>query len=184
MLHGGAHISSSKRAAKFEAHVAPPYHWGGFGRESCKPLWYDGARDKKPLDLWEGDACGCPKVVPKKLGIKAPYNHSDDDRMYRPTVPLDLKTINQYKEATRNDRQLISRGAERMDRTGRYVEHGVADKYARYTAMSCEVREDYNANKKKSVQTEMKDIIFRGKQEHMPLPYSRTRSDFFKSPET
>jgi len=49
---------------------------------------YDGNRDRKDLILWEGDACGAPRVVPKKLGKKPPYNHSTDERIYRPVVPL------------------------------------------------------------------------------------------------
>jgi hypothetical protein len=180
MLHGGAHISTPRRQHRIEAYVPPPYHWSGFGRQSCKPSWFDGARDKKPLELWEGDACGAPRVVEKRVGKKAPYNHSDDDRMYRPTVPLDLKTLGTLVPAAKDNRQLISRGTMRKDLHDRYVEHGVTEKYNAYSAMSKESKEIYLFNKHKSVQTEMKEIIFAKQTGETSLPYSRTRSDFFK----
>lgn len=82
MLQGAAHVSSASRIARMEAYQPPSYHRKGFGSQSCKPDWYDGSKDKKDIIMWEGDACGAPRVVPKKLGRKAPYNHSDDERMY------------------------------------------------------------------------------------------------------
>ena len=100
--------------------------------------------------------------------------------MYRPTVPLDLKTLNTLVPAALADRQLVSRGSSRLDTTGlSFVEHGTAEKYAAYKSMALESKEIYKANKWKSVQTEMKDIIFAQHTGEMALPYSRTRTDFF-----
>ncbi|GMI45228.1 hypothetical protein TrCOL_g858 [Triparma columacea] len=178
MLHGGAHISSSKRQRRVDAYKPPDYHWRGFGRQASKPSWYDGNRDRKDLILWEGDACGCPRVVPKKLGKKPPYNHSSDPRIYRPVVPQSRTQLTTLVRAGKADRQLISRGNDRMDMTGRYVEHGVAEKYGSYLRQSVESREIFENNKEKNVYTDMKSIIFARHDMTDILPYSRTRTDF------
>ncbi|GMH60963.1 hypothetical protein TrRE_jg7458, partial [Triparma retinervis] len=139
---------------------------------------YDGNRDRKDLILWEGDACGCPRVVPKQLGKKPPYNHSSDGRIYRPVVPLSRTQLTTLVPAGREDRQIVSRGGERKDITGRYVEHGVAEKYRRYEEQSRESREIFKSNKQKNVYTDMKAIIFAEHDLTDILPYSRTRTDF------
>ena len=78
------------------------------------------------------------------------------------------------------DRQLIDRGSTLKDRHGGYLEYGVQEKYEQYISMSRESKSILLRNKAKSVQTEMKDIIFNsiGGAEALSLPYSRTRSDF------
>mmetsp|Transcript_18892 Transcript_18892/g.39310 ORF Transcript_18892/g.39310 Transcript_18892/m.39310 type:complete len:185 (+) Transcript_18892:40-594(+) len=178
MLHGGSHISDNKKQRRFEAYHAPDYHWRGFGRQSSKPNWYDGNRDKKDLILWEGDACGAPRVVPKQLGKKPPYNHSSDERIYRPEVPLSRLQLTTLVPAKKHDRQLISRGRQTMDMTGAYAEHGVEEKYRRYGEQSRESRDIFKRNKEKNVYTDMKNIIFAKHDLTDILPFSRTRSDF------
>ncbi|GMH65053.1 hypothetical protein TrLO_g5196 [Triparma laevis f. longispina] len=178
MLHGGSHISSSKRQRKVEAYNPPDYHWQGFGRQSSKPQWYDANKGRKPIDLWEGDACGAPRIVPKRLGKKAPYNHSNDERLYRPVVPLSLKQLTTLIPAKPDDRQLISRGNTKRElHTNAYVEYGTEIKYQRYTEMSKESKAIYKRNYEKSIYTDMKEMIYQ-EQQFQPLPYSRTRSDF------
>jgi hypothetical protein len=65
-----------------------------------------------------------------------------------------------------------------MDMTGRYVEHGVAEKYGSYLRQSVESREIFENNKEKNVYTDMKSIIFARHDMTDILPYSRTRTDF------
>ncbi|GMI01463.1 hypothetical protein TrVE_jg10545 [Triparma verrucosa] len=178
MLHGGSHISPAKRQRKVEAYNAPSYHWQGFGRQSSKPEWFDANKDRKPLILWEGDACGAPRIVPKRLGKKAPYNHSSDERLYRPVVPISSKQLTTLIPARAADRQLIERGSTKREKyTGSYVEVGTEEKYQRYTDMSRESRAIYKQNYEKSIYTDMKEMIYQ-EQAFQPLPYSRTRSDF------
>ena len=77
-------------------------------------------------------------MVPKKLGKKPPYNHSHDHRLYRPEVPLSRTALTTLVPAQTNNRQLIDRGSELKDMHGNFLEHGVREKFKRYT----EVRED------------------------------------------
>ena len=178
MLHGGSHISSARQQRVFENYQPPEYHWSGFGRQASKPQWYDGNRDRKDIILWEGDACGAPRVVPKKINKKPPYNHSSDERLYRPVVPLSRRQLGTLVPARKEDRQLISRGRVEKDSRGMYLEHGVSDKYSRYTTMSRESASIFTQNKDKNIHTTMKSLIFTPHDMTDILPYSRTRSDF------
>jgi len=65
-----------------------------------------------------------------------------------------------------------------MDMTGAYVEHGVSEKYKRYTEQSRESRVIFKSNKEKNIYTDMKSIIFAKHDLQDILPYSRTRTDF------
>jgi len=162
----------------------PPHHWQGFGSQSTQPTWYDPYRwdkGRRPLNLWEGDACGAPRVVPKKPGKKAPYNHSDDDRSYRPEVSLDKYHITTMVPASKTDRQILDRdlsGFEGRDIRGSLRESGTIPKYQSYLRESNASKHHFSEIKAKNVKTEMKSIIFAAHNMDCYLPFSRTRSDF------
>lgn len=96
-------------------------------------------------------------------------------------MPLSKEQLTTMVPALKADRQLVSRGGIRKDMTGAFVEHGVTEKFDRYTNMSAESKGIYLENKAKSIHTEMKSIIFAPHSQNESLPFSRTRSDFFKT---
>jgi len=174
---------SGARSRAIEQFEPPKYHWQGFGSQSTKPTWFDPNRwdnGRKPIDLWEGDACGCPKIVKKKLGKKAPYNHSDDNRIYRPEVSAQ-KFGTTMIPASKPNRQIVSRdhsGSEGKDLHGNMLETGTISKYKLYTNESAHSRSNFHRIKQKNVYTDMKGIIFAPQNMESLLPFQRTRSDF------
>ena len=185
MLHGGAHISDAKRQRVVENYAPPSYHWQGFGRKSSKPPWFDQmtSQKRRPIFLWEGDAVGVPRVCPKKLGLKAPYNHSTDDRLYRPVVPLERMDLSTLVPAPSAERLMVERDYDcgmTEKQNGRSVEHGFKDKCEKYTAAARGSAALLEENKQRSRKTTMQGLIFNGihDKEGLYLPYSRTRADF------
>ena len=189
MLHGGSHISSKPRQKQIANYNPPKYHWEGFGRKSCKPEWYaaDADRTKRPLELWEGDTCGCPKIVPKTLGNKAPYNHSNDERIYRPEVAISIKQLGTLIPANFKERQMLDLDHfSKPDRHGNHQEKGITEKYKAYKNMTLESNEIRRYNKNKAMVSTVKDIM--GGVGAYPngapnrsadsLPFRRTRADF------
>jgi len=120
-------------------------------------------------------------VVPKKLGKKAPYNHSDDERAYRPEVSLDKYHLTTYLPAGQTNRQILDRdlsGGEGRDIRGKMRESGTYSKYKDHREESRASKQHFKDIKHKNIHTVMKDIIFAPHNQHEALPFSRTRSDF------
>ena len=189
MLHGGEHISSKARQKQISNYKPPKYHWEGFGRKSCKPEWYaaDADRTKRPISLWEGDSCGCPKVVPKTFGQRAGFNHGDDQRIYRPEIPISIKRLGTMIPADYKSRQMLDVDLmSKPDRHGNYSEMGRIEKYNTYKNMTLESNEIRIFNKNKAMISTVKEIMGGGStssgcnngSKGDSLPFRRTRADF------
>mmetsp|Transcript_32859 Transcript_32859/g.42203 ORF Transcript_32859/g.42203 Transcript_32859/m.42203 type:complete len:131 (+) Transcript_32859:21-413(+) len=68
-------LSKSKSSSSFQK---PSYQWEGFGRKSTKPPWYDPYKldpGRRPVQIWEGETCGFPRVQNKEATGRAPFVH-------------------------------------------------------------------------------------------------------------
>ncbi|CAM9621158.1 unnamed protein product, partial [Laminaria digitata] len=199
---------------------APSYHWEGFGRKNTKPPWFNcRVYDKERRDVgWVIKDYGAPSAIdkPGRHGA-APFVHSADSRLYRPTVPFE-GSLSVEVPATPSSRVMVPRDVEAAGCKGKLVAMREASRHSHmqmlanmHVSRRSELRETIigrgatiqkallypqtvthqqalNLEKKAGPSlpfdaappppSNRRESRFEPLNQHMYLPYSRTRADF------
>eukprot|EP00904_Undaria_pinnatifida_P000503 jgi/Undpi1/10453/HiC_scaffold_29.g12903.m1 len=169
--HG--HASNSNGGSRGKR-PAPSYHWEGFGRKNTKPPWFDcRVYDKERRDVgWVIKDYGAPSAIEPRREGAAPFVHNADPRLYRPTVPFE-GSLSVEVPASPASRVMVPRDVEASGSKGKLtVTHQQALNLEKKAGPSL----PYDAAPPPACNRGSGRL--EPLNQHMYLPYSRTRRDF------
>mmetsp|Transcript_28812 Transcript_28812/g.47664 ORF Transcript_28812/g.47664 Transcript_28812/m.47664 type:complete len:207 (-) Transcript_28812:319-939(-) len=121
----------------------PSYHWEGFGRKSTKPPWFNQVEldpGRKPVEQWEGETCGVPRVQKKELSGRLPPGYNTRSDQIRRLMEPDAST---HRLAGQN----VMRGTEKS-------------LTASYSESSLHSRKQMQANREAAMTSELSNTLY------------------------